>query len=65
MILLDNKGIQIEELEQILIIEPCRIRCLIKQGVIEVKGKDFHVCSLTDRDLTIKGKVMAVELDER
>ena len=65
MILLDNKGIQIEELEQILIIEPCRIRCLIKQGVIEIKGTDFRVSSLSDRDLTVKGKVMAVELNER
>ncbi|MBR5004488.1 MAG: YabP/YqfC family sporulation protein [Erysipelotrichaceae bacterium] len=65
MILLDNTGIQIEELEQILIIESCRIRCLIKQGVIEVKGTDFHVSSLSDHDLTVKGKVMAVELNER
>ena len=65
MILLDTKGIQIEEVEQILVIESNRIRCTIKHGVIEVTGTDFHVHSLSDRDLTIKGKVMTVELHER
>ena len=65
MIVLDTKGIQIEEIEQILIIESSRIRCLIKHGVIEVRGCDFHVHSLSDHDLIIKGKVMALELNER
>ena len=65
MILLDNNSIQIEELEQILVIESCRIRCLLKRGVIEVKGKDFHVHCLSDGDLTIKGKVMTVEFNEQ
>ncbi len=65
MILIDDKGIQIEKIQQILVIETNRIRCLIQQGVIEVKGKGFKVYSLSEHDLTIKGKVMAVELDER
>ena len=65
MIILDTKRIQIEEIEQILIIESSRIRCLIKHGVIEVRGCDFHVHSLSDHDLIINGKVMALELNER
>lgn len=65
MILLDTKGIQIEEVEQILVIESSRIRCTIKHGVVEVRGSDFHVHSLSDHDLTIKGKVTAVEVNER
>ena len=65
MIVLDHYSIQIEEIEQIVMIEPKRIRCLIKNNVVEVSGDDFKVHSLSDHDLVIKGRIKAVELNER
>lgn len=65
MIVLDQSMIQIEEIEQILLIEAQRIRCLVKNGVVEITGSDFKVHSLSDHDLVIKGKIKAVGLNER
>lgn len=65
MIVLDQSTIQIEEVEQILLIEPQRVRCLVKNGAVEITGYDFKVHSLSDHDLVIKGKIKAVALNER
>ncbi len=65
MILLETNRVTIEDLEQILVIEPQRVRCLLKQSVLEVKGNHFHVVSLSDHELIVEGKCRSVELNER
>lgn len=65
MITLEKSSIVIEDLEQILLLEEHRVRCLLKDSVIELSGNHFHVHSLTDKELIIKGKLKAVELNER
>lgn len=65
MIVLDKNRVIIEDLEQILLIEPQRVRCLLKQSVLDVKGNHFHVVSLSEHELIVQGTCSSVELNER
>ena len=65
MILLETNRVTIEDLEQILVIEPQRVRCLLKQSVLELKGNHFYVVALSDHELIVQGKCRSVELNER
>ena len=65
MIVLEADKVIIEELEQILMIEPDRIRCLLKKSVLELRGSHFSVYSLCENELIVHGKCRSVELNER
>ncbi len=65
MIVLDENKIVIEDLDQILMIEPERIRCLLKKSVLDLRGSHFSVYSLCENELIVHGKCRSIELNER
>ena len=65
MISVDRYQIIMDDLDQILVLEQDHVRCLLKKESVELTGSHFHVISLSEKELVLKGKVRTIEINER